>query len=54
MCRFVPESTRWLLVKEKYEKAEKGIQYIAAVNKCEIPSELNIREIDKVSYMQHE
>ena len=38
-CRFIPESPRWLLVKNKKEEARKKLQKVAAFNRKEMPDE---------------
>ena len=37
--RFIPESPRWLLVKNKKEEARNKLQKVAAFNKKEMPNE---------------
>ena len=41
MChfRFIPESPRWLLVKNKKEEARNKLQKVAAFNRKEMPDE---------------
>ena len=37
--RFIPESARWLLVKNKSEQARKELEKVAAFNRKEMPDE---------------
>jgi len=46
---FVPESTRWLLVHEKYDAAMEQLQRICRTNRVQLPPHFDIRTIDTVS-----
>lgn len=47
LYRFIDESPRWLISQGKYEKADKIIRKIAAINQKDIPDNLKLDEMPK-------
>ncbi len=46
--RLIPESPRWLLLKGHLRECRVVLEYIAMVNKRELPQELELRDIEVV------